>query len=197
MLDVFQKAMSFTLDIEKGYSNNPNDKGGETYCGIARKYHPSWEGWQIIDDIKEEYANTGAFPERALQERAYPKVIPFYRDNFWKPLMLDKVHLINIAIKIFDMGVNLGVPRAASIVQACLNVMNYGLNYELKVDNIIGNMTVNLINQMTKEDNGELLLKLLTIQQGYIYMKIASNNPSQEEFIGGWINRLHMKVNIP
>jgi hypothetical protein len=49
---------------------------------------------------------------------------------------------------------------------------------------------------MTKKDNGELLLKLLTIQQGYIYMKIAQNNPTQEEFIHTWIHRLHMNIKL-
>ena len=31
-----------------------HDRGGETFSGIARKFHPHWEGWELVDkgDIK-------------------------------------------------------------------------------------------------------------------------------------------------
>lgn len=196
MIDVFNEALHFTLGEEGAYSNDPNDHGGETYCGIARKYHPSWDGWKIIDDIKEEYGGIHSIPNSIWQERVYPKVPQFYKDNYWKPLQLDKINLIDIAIKIFDMGVNLGVPQAASIVQGCLNLMSFGIDYEIRIDNIIGSITLNLINEMTKKDNGEMLLKLMTLQQGFTYMRIATNNPSQKEFIPDWIHRLHMQVKL-
>lgn len=195
MIDVFLEAMAFTLDKEGSYSNRANDRGGETYYGISRVHHPSWNGWEIIDDIKEDRLSREQF-SICLKERVYPKVPSFYKDNFWKPLILDKVNVIAIAIKIFDMGVNLGVPRTVSIVQTCLNVMSLGEINDIKLDNIIGNKTINLINEMTKKDNGELLLKLLTIQQGYFYMRLAQTIISQDENIGGWINRLNMDVKI-
>jgi len=168
MIDVFAEAMGFTLDQEGGYSNRANDRGGETYCGISRVHHPSWSGWQIIDDAKEQFSPRSIeFKDYLSRQNIYYKINDFYKDTFWKPLMLDKVHLIEIAIKLFDMGVNLGVPRAASIVQTCLNVMSLGVINDIKIDNIIGNKTINLINEMTKNDKGKLLLNLLTIQQGY------------------------------
>ena len=38
--DTFQKALAFTLKWEGGYSNNHNDKGGETRYGISKKAFP-------------------------------------------------------------------------------------------------------------------------------------------------------------
>ena len=32
----FEKAFAHTLGLEGKYSNNPNDTGGETMCGIAK-----------------------------------------------------------------------------------------------------------------------------------------------------------------
>jgi len=40
------------LKSEGGHANDPDDGGGETYRGIARKFWPQWAGWKIIDAAK-------------------------------------------------------------------------------------------------------------------------------------------------
>jgi len=198
----FFRALEFTLNPthEGAYANDKNDLGGETYCGIARKFHPTWDGWPIIDDAKEIYPYNPKdhqhFDYYLKTHEIAIKVQAFYQDNFWKALQLDKVNNERVAIKIFDMSVNLGVPHGASIVQTCLNLLNYKTNYELKVDNIIGSLTINLINEVTKNDDGALFLNLLTLSHGNIFMKSAQNNPTQKKYIHGWINRLNMTVSL-
>ena len=49
----FEKSLTFVLSAEGGYANNKNDKGGETYKGVARNYNPHWGGWVQIDLVKE------------------------------------------------------------------------------------------------------------------------------------------------
>ena len=34
---------------EGGWCNDPADRGGETYAGIARNFFPAWPGWALID----------------------------------------------------------------------------------------------------------------------------------------------------
>lgn len=41
MTDVFIRAADIVLSHEGGYVNDPNDAGGETKFGIARRYHPT------------------------------------------------------------------------------------------------------------------------------------------------------------
>lgn len=194
----FYRALGFVSPIEGGYANNPNDNGGETYCGIARKSHPSWSGWPTIDDAKEIYPvykkDKLAFNNYIKEKGIAIKVQDFYRENFWKPLQLDKISNEAIAIKIFEMSINLGIGKGASIVQKCLNLMIIGDAYELKVDNVIGKMTVKMVNDLTAKDDGQFLLKLLTLEQGHFYMKICYNNPSQEKFLKGWVNRLKITI---
>jgi hypothetical protein len=48
----FNISYSITMGNEGPYDNDPTDVGGETYWGIARKYHPDWDGWKIIDSYK-------------------------------------------------------------------------------------------------------------------------------------------------
>lgn len=40
---------------EGGYVNDKDDAGGETYRGISRKYNPTWQGWNMIDQYKKHY----------------------------------------------------------------------------------------------------------------------------------------------
>ena len=44
----FDRALAFVLEREGGWVNNPNDKGGETYRGVARNYNLYWPGWNRI-----------------------------------------------------------------------------------------------------------------------------------------------------
>jgi lysozyme family protein len=196
MINNFTYALKETLSHEGKYSNDPNDAGGETYLGISRIYHPYWKGWEIIDETKEIFSpNTKEFIKELFTRDIYLKIEEFYKDKFWEPLHLSLINSKNISTKLFDMGVNLGIPRTAALVQTSLNVMNYGLDYELKVDNMVGRITVNVINEMTKEEEGEqFLLRLLSIQQGALYIKLAQNNPIQRKFIKGWINRLNIDI---
>src|SRR3712207_6059069 len=49
----FDIALERTLEFEGWYSKHPADPGGETYRGIARRHHPSWPGWALIDEAKQ------------------------------------------------------------------------------------------------------------------------------------------------
>ena len=79
-----------------------DDRGGATYAGIARNFHPSWQGWKFIDQ--------GETPPADL-------VRQFYRSQFWHPLRLDEVTHQEVAANIFDFGVNAGISTAAKLAQ--------------------------------------------------------------------------------
>jgi len=50
----FKPAFQNTITTEGGYVNDPQDPGGETYKGIARKIYSKWSGWQTIDMLKRQ-----------------------------------------------------------------------------------------------------------------------------------------------
>ena len=50
----FEPAFEKTMKFEGGYANNPADRGGETYRGIARKIWPGWNGWPLVDAAKQK-----------------------------------------------------------------------------------------------------------------------------------------------
>lgn len=49
----YKKVLASEGGYHSGIIGGKVDKGGETYRGIARKYHPTWDGWATIDAIKK------------------------------------------------------------------------------------------------------------------------------------------------
>lgn len=180
MKNNFIIAYEFTNALEGGYVNDRTDRGGETFNGISRNNFPNWGGWKIIDS----YKGRSGFPmilERvgALQDLHKQ----FFYKEFWKKIKGDYLPY-DIAIKVYDMAVNLGVKTAVKILQRATNVIR---KTQITTDGIIGNQTINAV-QDCRED---VLLKLLNILQGMRYVNIIESNHSQKKFINGWIaNRI-------
>lgn len=191
---VFFKSLQKLLKEEGQYVNDKNDLGGESYNGISRKYYPYWEGWKIIDDAKEHFILSSPNFYNDIEKKGISQLVrDFYRINYWNVLNCSEVENERIASQIFEMGVSLGVAKAASLVQIAVNLMNYLSQDELKIDGNIGIKTINLVN-IYAEKNANLLLKLLVLQQGDIYVDLATTNKSQRKFIHGWVNRLNIDV---
>lgn len=133
----FETAFKKTMTAEGGYCNNPNDRGGETYRGIARNFHAKWQGWKIIDIYKEKFPDkfkTKLDKDCKLQDL----VKDFYRNNFWNPISLDKCGSQKIANELFDVAVNCGVKTAIKQFQKTLSLP------------ATGNVNDALINSMSK-----------------------------------------------
>lgn len=183
----FNRSYAVVRENEGGYANNRNDRGGETYKGIARKYWESWKGWAIIDSYKKHIANFELTLEKDKELQAL--VLDFYKSNFWSELRLDNVNDQAIATELFDTGVNMSTTTAATFLQRTLNVLNnQGKSYsDLLVDGKIGEKTIQVLNA---HKSPLRVLKVLNCLQGAKYIAICENNPSQEEFMAGWMNRV-------
>jgi lysozyme family protein len=181
----FKTAYKITMAHEGGYANNPADTGGETWKGIARRKHPDWPGWQLVDRAK-----TGNFPANLA---SYPNlqtlVEMFYKVKFWDYLKLDQINNQKIANELFDTAVNMGQGIAALFLQRSLNVSNRnGKDYpDLQVDGNVGSITVNAVNNHPRPDQ---LFKLINTLQGARYIGICEANPSQEIFLNSWLSRV-------
>lgn len=97
----FYLAMKFVIDKEVGpypnggYTNDPDDPGGETKWGISAAYHPD-------EDIKN------MTKERALE---------IYFDEYWVPAGCDTLPS-PLCIVVFDTAVNMGVSNAVAYLKA-------------------------------------------------------------------------------
>jgi lysozyme family protein len=126
---------------EGGYVNDPTDAGKETYEGVSRAFHPTWEGWVIVDKYKKALGgkikwNT-IFKDPALEKL----VDDFYNTEFWIRSKAGLFRSQDIANMYIDFYVNSGGYAVEKIKQA-LN----DLGKNIKVDETMDSTTINLIN---------------------------------------------------
>lgn len=165
----FQPAIANTELNEGGYSFTPNDAGGETYRGISRRNWPNWSGWPIVDVAKSQ-----AFFPTSLDSNAplQAEVIQFYRTNYWR---FDGINRQDVANKIFDLCVNVGMVHGIKIAQLAA-----GCN----VDGRYGPQTEAAINNF----NGDIL-PIIRMKAEEYHRAIVSTHPEDAVFLRGWIHR--------
>lgn len=156
---------------EGGYANVENDKGGETYAGISRKFFPSWSGWKRIDEIKmiKPIRHNAIFPE------LIPATTAFYKSLFDK-YKLFRINNQDVANLLFDYIVHSGA-TAIKAIQKLVNVAP---------DGAIGEVTINAINLQ----NPQTLFDTLKKQRINFLKSLIEKNPTQKKFESGWLKRM-------
>ena len=169
----FIKAVEKTLNLEKGYVNNPNDHGGETNWGITKATAQAYGYKGDMKDLKREEATA------------------IYKKGYWDTFQLDKVRNQLIAENIFDVHVNGGTPIVWA--QRALNTININehgkrLWKDIKVDGKIGPITLGILNTIT--EGGfleEVYLKVFNAFRAYYFVLLSEKSITQKEFVHGWI----------
>lgn len=180
-----------TLGHEGGYGDDPDDRGGETYKGISRRYHPDWPGWGMIDQLKGE----PSFPSSLYHhEELRAQVAEFYREEFWNRIWAEQIPDQDIADELFDTSVNLGVKRAVEFLQKGLNILNRNerLYDDIKEDGKFGHNTLTALKAYLNADDASYLLKVCNILQGMHYIEFMKASPTQEKYARGWLSRVKL-----
>jgi lysozyme family protein len=179
----FEEALEHTLSIgvEGGYANDPDDSGGETYKGVSRRSNRQWPGWAIVDEARD--ITSGArkkIMSRTGQWRLIDQYIEtnhkavmdkylhdFYLVAHWAPLegLPDRLRM-----KVFDFGVNAGLPRAIKTLQRVIGA---------RIDGIIGPQTLALAT------DGKM--DALCARQAEFYRSIAKG--AKAKYLPAWLKR--------
>lgn len=174
-LDIL-KLIEHIIDIEGGFVDHPDDKGGATRFGIT-------------EAVARENGYAGHMTELPLQlaEKIY------FNEYYIKP-GFDRVALLSpaVAYELTDTGVNMGQGRAAEFLQRCLNVFNGNGEFypELIIDGNIGNKTISALSRYFKSRSGfgeSVLLKALNGLQCARYIELCEARSKNKTFVFGWI----------
>ena len=170
MSDLFNVLIGPLIDREGGYSNNPNDAGGETNFGITIS-------------VARENGFTGQMKAMTREQ-----AVAIYRAKFWaKPgLYLIAPLSEKVAEELFDTGVNMGTGTAGIMFQRALNVLNRNAkDYpDIRVDSAIGTGTRDAFAAFLKRNgaNAEpVMLKALNCLQGAHYIELAESRSQNEQ----------------
>ena len=179
---MFDTALKKTLGHEGGYAFVPGDRGGETYMGIARRYHPDWVGWAIVD--REKAAHGGRLPRNyKINNPVLDKLVKdYYKKVFWDRIHLDDVHNSSLQELIFDFFVN----SEKSGIKVIQSVLRNQFNQDILIDGIIGPKTIAAINRCKAED----LFEAIKDARIYYYQQIAQRGDNAK-FLRGWLNRAY------
>jgi lysozyme family protein len=169
----FKPAFDKTVASEGGYVNDPDDPGGETYKGVARKMHSKWPGWTIIDMLKRQSGFPAILNTNAELQA---EILSFYEVNFWDRLNADQIESQEVAESIFDFAVNAGVVTSATLAQMVVNS---------ETDGIIGTNSINSINEF----NQEHFLAAFTVAKIARYVNIVKKRPTSRKYFYGWVLR--------
>lgn len=161
---------------EGGYSDDPNDSGGETNHGITAR-------------VARRAGYMGAM--RDLTPGA-AKLIG--RTEYWDKLKLDQVAPLSydVARELFDTSFNMGPVIAGLFLQRSLNVFNgQGKFYsDVTTDGQVGSMTVGALKSYLGRRGTEgsmVLMRALNGLQCARYILLAESRAKDEEYVYGWI----------
>lgn len=168
----FDRAIAKTLPHEGYYVNDPDDPGGETYCGITRRDHPTWPGWAIIDEYKPLRWN-----ERVDSPALDNLVKQLYREEIWSKIKGDDIQSDSVACFLFDWFVNSGYVaiRTAQRLVGCV------------ADGVVGPNTLAGV-------NGAKPLHLfdgLKAARVSFVKGIAERRTASKKYLAGWLRRIN------
>jgi lysozyme family protein len=162
MKENFDACFAKVIQSEGGYVWDKDDRGGETNLGVTIG---AW----------------GAYLGRAIQPGemkalTQETVKPFYRAMYWDKVKGDDLPA-GVDYAVFDFSVNAGVNRAAKFLQRAVGAVD---------DGVIGSGT---LGRVAKTDPVKLLDNFADQKQRF-YNGLATNNPSQQKFLKGWLARV-------
>ena len=166
-MDRFEKIFNFMLAVEGGYTNDKNDKGGETTWGITKEEARDFGYKGNMQDLTKDFAKN------------------IYLKKYYLGNKLDKAVNDKVALSICDWAVNSG-RNGTKNVQVALNQIN---GSDLVVDGIIGNKTLEALNAT---DPGKFLEVYHNLQRIYYKGKVEVDK-TQKDFLTGWLNRVDRK----
>lgn len=103
--ELFCKCIPVILRNEGGYVNHPNDPGGETNFGIAKKFYPDLD----------------------IKNLTRTQAIKIYYEDYWTPMNLTGINNELLVLQVFDFGVNAGRKVSIRLLQRIVNVDDDGI----------------------------------------------------------------------
>ena len=169
----FTQAFQLVVAHEGGYVNDPDDPGGETYKGVARKINSKWEGWTTVDMLRRQ----AGFPANLDKDVALQEAVTdFYRVVFWDKMKGDQIDDQTVANSIFDFAVNAGLSTSVSLAQMVVNV---------GADGVIGSQSLTAINSYDPDH----FLASFTVAKIARYISIVKKRPTSRKYLYGWVCR--------
>jgi lysozyme family protein len=167
--DKIERIINTTINIEGGFSNHPNDRGGATKYGITLAlYQRLINKTATVAQVQALSANEAR--QIYKQHFFYANKIETLPEGIWDIM--------------FDMTVNHGPKNAFSILQ--MTIRRLGIKVSLDGSN--GPETAKAATTLAEQNVAALRMSIMAERVGF-YSAIIQRKPDQKVFAAGWLNR--------
>jgi lysozyme family protein len=159
-----EQAIDYVLQWEDSTlsGNITTDPGGRTRFGIAEKFHP-----ELTNCLY--YSSMGLVAALQIARGIYDI-------SYCQPLCIAEIENQEVANKLLSLGVNVGVLKAAKMLQDAVLVEG---------DGRIGPLTLEALDKM----NPDIVLSRLRDEADNYYDKLVEEKPGLEVYRAGWLRR--------
>lgn len=164
------------------FVDHPADPGGATNWGISLRF------LRRLDISQGDIDGDGDVDADDIKALTVEQAADLYDREFWEPHGFDKLPP-RIAVKLFDMAVNMGPVQAVKLLQKSLNLMGH----DIAIDGRIGPQTVKAIKDgfdASAISHGvQALMDNVRLVTGAFYETLVKRNPALKAFAKGWQRR--------
>ena len=174
----WQKAIAHVLASEGGLVDHAADPGGITNFGISLRF---------LKDAGIDIDHDGDIDADDIRKLTIDSARTVYYDRFWLPNGYGQ-YPEQVAIKLFDMAVNMGPSQAHKLLQKAL----WGHGHKLEIDGKLGPATIQAVQAACFQSaSGAELMPSIRLAQHCFYDGLVAAKPALAVFQKGWINRAY------
>ena len=165
---------------EGGFVDDPADPGGATQYGISLRSLRQWDDAGAVDGDRDRDGDVDADDIRRMTPATAARI---YRDQWWERHGYGRLPG-EVAVKVFDLAVNMGAAQAHKILQRAVRAAD---GPALADDGILGPKTRAGVAAV---EEGRLLAALRAEAAGF-YRGLVAADARRERFLTGWLNRAY------
>lgn len=182
---LFDRAIQTVFHHEGFYSNDKDDPGGPTVWGWSlrtAKQLGDLDGDGFLDlDLD---GDGDVDHQDILELRSRPDLaITLYKKVFWDPHRY-KLLPPDIAIKSFDLAVNMGSSQANKLLQRSVRACGKA---RLVDDGLLGPASLKALSAQSPD----ALLAAYRSHAAGFYQLLAAQRPKSRKYLAGWLNRAY------
>lgn len=174
-------------EIEGGFVDHPNDRGGPTKHGISLRYARTIGDRDGDGQLEFDFDGDGDVDREDIRIMPLSAAEEVFMEDFYRKPKINRLPEPIVRI-MFDMAVNHGPSIAVKILQRVINAAGFG---PIAVDGIIGPVTI-MKAEIAHREMGPFLVNALVDERKNFYRRIVENDPSQSAFIKGWLRRAEL-----
>ena len=188
--DFFKLALATVLKHEGGFVDDPVDPGGATNFGISLRFlRAEIERSAELSLAEFDIDADGDLDAADMEGLTRDQAAELYRSAFWDRHKYGEISAAAIAIKVFDLAVNMGPRQAHKLLQRAIRAAR---GNPLADDGVLGPKTWGaLISATLTPDDTHALLAALRSEAAGFYRALIAQKPRFVKYRGGWLSRAY------